>query len=492
MSLNNFVRSLQNIMRGDAGINGDAQRIEQMAWILFLKVYDSRESDWEIYEPEFKSIIPEELRWRNWAVDKKDGKSMTGQELLDFVNNKLFPGLRALTVTQDTPQNKAIVRSVFEDSNQYMKDGVLLRQVVNAIDTVDFNKYNELHAFGEIYETILKDLQSAGNAGEFYTPRAVTDFMVSRIAPKLGERVADFAAGTCGFLTSALDALISQAKTIEESDKYNRSVYGIEKKPMPYLLGITNLLLHGIDAPEFYHGNSLERNVRELDDSDKFDIILMNPPYGGTEQRIVQNNFPAEMRSSETADLFMALATYRLKKGGRAAVIIPDGFLFGTDAPKSAIKKRLLDDFNLHTIIRLPSSVFSPYTSITTNILFFENTGRTDRTWFYRVDIPKGYKHFSKTKPMLLEHFAECAAWWIDRHEIKDEGTDTFKSKAYSAEELSGRGYDFDLCGYPSKSEEVLSPGETIRAFRERRAQLNARIDRQLEEIAALLEVRSC
>ena len=488
MSLNNFVRSLQNIMRGDAGINGDAQRIEQMGWMLFLKVYDSREMEWEIYDPDFRSIIPEPLRWRNWAGDKKDGKSRTGQELLDFVNNELFPTLKGLPVTRDTPQNKAIVRSVFQDSNQYMKDGVLLRQVVNVIDAVDFGKYEESHAFGEIYETILKDLQSAGNAGEFYTPRAVTDFMVGRLAPKLGERVADFAAGTCGFLTSALDALSPQAGTIEARDTYRRSVYGIEKKPMPYLLGITNLLLHGIDAPEFYHGNSLERNVRELDEEDRFDIILMNPPYGGTEQRSVQANFPAEMRSSETADLFMALATYRLKRGGRAAIIIPDGFLFGTDGPKVAIKKRLLDEFNLHTIVRLPASVFSPYTSITTNILFFENAGRTDKTWFYRVDMPKGYKHFSKTKPMMLEHFAECEAWWGDRREIKDEGTDTFKARTYGAEELAARGYDFDLCGYPTEAEEVLSPEETIRAFHERRARLNAKIDRQIEKIAALLE----
>ena len=487
MSLNNFVRSLQNIMRGDAGINGDAQRIEQMGWMLFLKVYDSRETEWEIYDPDFRSIIPEPLRWRNWAVDNKDGKSKTGQELLNFVNNELFPRLKGLTVTQDTPQSKAIVRSVFEDSNQYMKDGVLLRQVVNVIDAIDFSKYEDSHAFGEIYETILKDLQSAGNAGEFYTPRAVTDFMVGRLAPKLGDRIADFAAGTCGFLTSALDALSPQADTIKAREIYRRSVYGIEKKPMPYLLGITNLLLHGIDAPEFYHGNSLERNVRELNEDDKFDIILMNPPYGGTEQKIVQSNFPAEMRSGETADLFMALATYRLKKGGRAALIIPDGFLFGTDGPKIAIKKRLLEGFNLHTIIRLPSSVFSPYTSITTNILFFDSSAQTDKTWFYRMDMPKGYKHFSKTKPMMLEHFAECEAWWGNRREIRDDGTDTFKARAYNAEYLAERGYDFDLCGYPTETQEVLSPDETIRAFREWRARLNAKIDRQIDKINALL-----
>lgn len=461
MSLNNFVRSLQNIMRGDAGINGDAQRIEQMGWMLFLKVYDSRETEWEIYDPDFRSIIPEELRWRNWAVDKKDGKSRTGQELLDFVNNELFPTLKGLPVTRDTPQSKAIVRSVFQDSNQYMKDGVLLRQVVNVIDAIDFGKYEESHAFGEIYETILKDLQSAGNAGEFYTPRAVTDFMVGRLAPKLGERIADFAAGTCGFLTSALDALSPQAGTIEARDTYRRSVYGIEKKPMPYLLGITNLLLHGIDAPEFYHGNSLERNVRELDEEDRFDIILMNPPYGGTEQRSVQANFPAEMRSSETADLFMALATYRLKKGGRAAIIIPDGFLFGTDGPKVAIKKRLLEDFNLNTVVRLPAGVFSPYTSITTNLIFFEDTHPTRDIWFYRVSLLPGNKPYSKTRPFTLDCFDDCVQWWNDRSELFDDDGLPIAIKK-SAQEIQDAGYNLDLCGYATKADVIPSPHEAF------------------------------
>ena len=490
MALNNFVRSIQNIMRGDAGINGDAQRIEQMGWMLFLKVWDAREEEWELYEDGFSSIIPEPLRWRNWAADRKDGTSPTGDNLLRFVNEELFPGLKALPVGADAPARQAVVRSVFEDSNQYMKDGVLLRQVLNVIDAIDFDDWEESHAFGDIYEAILKDLQSAGNAGEFYTPRAVTDFMVGRLAPKLGERVADFAAGTCGFLTSALKALEPQARTVEGKEQYRRSVWGVEKKPMPYLLGITNLLLHGIDSPELYHGNALERDVRDLREADRFDVILMNPPYGGAEQEAVKANFPADMRSSETADLFMALATYRLKRGGRAAVIIPDGFLFGTDGPKAAIKKRLLESFDLHTVVRMPSSVFAPYTSITTNILFFDHSGRTERTWFYRVDMPKGYKHFSKTRPMLREHFADCEAWWGDRREIPDEG-DTFKAKAYAAGELAARGYDLDLCGYPTAAEEVLSPEETIRVFHERRAALNAKIDGQIARILAALEGRS-
>lgn len=490
MSLGNFVKTIQNIMRGDSGINGDAQRIEQMTWLLFLKVYDTKEEDWEFHDDDYESIIPEELRWRNWAVDHKDGKAMTGQSLLDFVNNKLFPTLKNLKITEHTPIKKSIVKAVFEDCNQYMKDGVLLRKVINVIDEIQFDEYEERHAFGEIYETILKSLQSAGNAGEFYTPRAVTDFMVKMIDPKLGERIADFACGTGGFLTSALKVLKPQIKTVEDREEYNKSIYGIEKKPLPYLLAITNMLLHDIDSPQIFHGNSLERNVREYRESDKFDIVLMNPPYGGKENESVKLNFPADLRSSETADLFMSVIMYRLKERGRAGVIIPDGFLFGTDNAKVAIKKKLLEEFNLHTIVRLPSSVFSPYTSITTNILFFDKTKRTETVWFYRLDMPEGYKHFSKTKPMKLEHFDECIAWWNDRTQIKDAETDTYKAKDYTVQELVERGYDLDLCGYPTVEEEVLSPEETIRLFQEKRDALNAKIDRRLAEIEALLGIK--
>ena len=487
MSLGSFVKTIQNIMRGDSGINGDAQRIEQMTWLLFLKVYDAKEEDWEFHDDAYESIIPEELRWRNWAVDRKDGKAMTGQSLLDFVNNKLFPTLKELKVTENTPIKKSIVKAVFEDSNQYMKDGILLRKIINEIDAIQFDEYDERHAFGEIYETILKSLQSAGNAGEFYTPRAVTDFMVKMTQPKLGERIADFACGTGGFLTSTLNVLEPQIKTVDDREKYNNSIYGVEKKPLPYLLSITNMLLHDIDSPQIFHGNSLERNVREYKKSDKFDVVLMNPPYGGTESDGVKINFPADLRSSETADLFMSVIMYRLNENGRAGVIIPDGFLFGTDNAKVAIKKKLLEEFNLHTIIRMPASVFAPYTSITTNILFFDKTKKTDAVWFYRVDMPEGYKHFSKTKPMKVEHFDECVVWWNDRKQIKDADTDTYKAKDYTVQELAERGYDLDLCGYPTVEEEVLSPEETIRIFHEKRDSLNARIDKRLAEIEALL-----
>jgi len=485
MSIGNFVKRLQDVMRKDAGVNGDAQRIEQMVWILFLKVYDSKEEVWELRNPNYVSIIPDKLRWRNWAVDNKDGKASTGDALLSFVNNELFPALKGLEIDNTTPMNKVIVKSAFEDNNNFMKDGVLLRQVINIIDEIDFSEYEDRHAVGEIYETILKGLQNAGNAGEFYTPRAVTDFMAQMISPKLGEKVADFACGTGGFLTSTLNLLESQIKTVDDREKFDKAVYGMEKKALPYLLCATNMLLHDVDNPNVFHGNSLERNVREYKDDERFDIILMNPPYGGSEVESVKINFPTDLRSSETADLFLSLITFRLKKNGRAAVIIPDGFLFGKDSAKNSIKAKLISEFNLHTIIRMPHSVFAPYTSITTNILFFDRNGSTKETWFYRVDMPEGYKNFSKTNPMKLEHFQSAMDWWGDRTEIQEDGFD--KSRKYSAEELIGGGYDLDLCKYPYEEEEILPPDELIRQYRERRVALDAEINKILEEITTIL-----
>lgn len=259
MSINNIIKRLQDVMRNDAGINGDAQRIEQIVWILFLKVYDAKEENWEFYDDNFQSIIPEECRWRNWAVDNKDGKTLTGDALLSFVNNTLFPALKALPIDENTPINKTIVKDTFIDSYNYQKDGVLLRQVINVIDEVDFNEYDDRHAFGELYETILKDLQSAGNAGEFYTPRAVTEFMTLMVNPQLGEQVADFACGTGGFLTSAMKLMDSQVKTVEDRELFNRSFFGIEKKALPHLLCVTNMLLHDLDSPRIVHGNALEK-----------------------------------------------------------------------------------------------------------------------------------------------------------------------------------------------------------------------------------------
>lgn len=488
-NISNFVKRIRDIMRNDPGINGDAQRIEQIAWMLFLKVYDSKELDWEVDDEHYESIIPVDCRWRNWAHDDRSGKAMTGETLLTFVNNTLFETLKGLPVNASTPIRKSIVKTTFEDANNYMKDGVLLRQVVNIIDELDLTNYEECHAFGEIYESILRELQSAGSAGEFYTPRAVTDFMAQMIAPQIGEKVADFACGTGGFLTSWLKALEPQATDTTKRQLYDESIFGIEKKQFPYMLCITNMLLHGIDTPAIYHGNSLTHDVLDYREEDCFDVILMNPPYGGNEKSEVKNHFPTELASSETADLFMSVIMYRLKQGGRCAVILPDGFLFNTEPTKVAIKRKLFSEFNLHTIIRMPHSVFSPYTSITTNILFFDHTGPTAETWFYRLDMPEEYKHFSKTKPMKLEHFAPVVEWWNNRQEIVKDGFD--KAKKYTVAELQERNYDIDLCKYPHEEEEILPPKELIQQYQEKRASLNADIDRILADISQILGISS-
>ena len=306
-SLSGFVKRIRDIMRNDAGINGDAQRIEQIAWMLFLKVYDAKENNWEFEEDDYQSIIPENCRWSAWAHDDKSGEALTGDSLLEFVNNTLFPTLKGLEVTPETPVQKSIVKTTFEDANQYMKDGVLLRQLINVIDELDLSDDDEIHAFGEIYESILKELQSAGSAGEFYTPRAVTSFMARMIKPKLGEVMADFACGTGGFITSWLSELWDQVHDTEDQEAWGRSVYGIEKKQFPYMLCITNLLLHDVDVPKVYHGNSLLRDVLSYTEADKFDVILMNPPYGGSEKADVKSHFPADLAGSETADLFMSV-----------------------------------------------------------------------------------------------------------------------------------------------------------------------------------------
>lgn len=485
MSINNIVKRLQDVMRNDAGVNGDAQRIEQMVWILFLKVYDAKEENWEFHNENFQSIIPENLRWRNWAKDNKDGKVLTGESLLTFVNTELFPSLKKLEVDETTPMSKLIVKDTFIDSYNYMKDGVSLRQVVNIIDEIDFNEYEDRHAFGDIYETILKDLQSAGNAGEFYTPRPVTEFMTLMLQPKLGDKMADFACGTGGFITSFLKVIDNQVKTIEDRQIYNNSIYGIEKKALPHLLCITNMLLHDIENPMILHDNSLEKNVRDYEEDDKFDVVLMNPPYGGNEKDSVKINFPTELRSSETADLFISVIMFRLKTNGRCAIILPDGFLFGTDNAKTAIKEKLFNEFNLHTIIRLPKSVFAPYTSITTNLLFFDNTHKTKETWFYRMDMPEGFKNFSKTKPMKVDHFNPVMEWWKNREAINVDGFD--KARKFNVKEIVDNNYNLDLCGFPHFEEEVLEPKATILNYHEKRTSLNDNIDKILSEISTQL-----
>lgn len=491
MNIGTMIKRLQDIMRQDAGINGDAQRIEQIVWMLFLKLYDAKEMEWEIYEDNYKSIIPEEYRWRNWAPDNKDGKAMTGDELVNFVT-QLFINLKDLEVNENTETRGVIVKEVFTDLNNYMKDGVLIRQVINVLNEIDLTNFKVRHAFNEIYETILKDLQSAGKSGEFYTPRAITDFVVKMVNPKIGENVADFACGTGGFLVSALNHMKENVSDTRSNEVFQQSFYGVEKKSLPYLLCTTNMLLHDINEPMIIRGNSLEKNVRDYEDNDKFNIILMNPPYGGTEKKSVQQNFPTELRNSETADLFMVEILYRLKENGRVGIVLPDGFLFGTDNTKIAIKKKLLEECNLHTIIRLPGSIFAPYTSIATNLLFFDKTGSTKETWFYRMDLPEGYKAFSKTKPVELKHMESIISWWNNREEIKDVKideslTETWKAKKYSIDDIITLNYNLDQCGYPVEEEVILSPKETMDNFISKRETLEKLLDEQLEEIIKLI-----
>ncbi len=510
MAVGNLVKKLQDIMRKDAGINGDAQRIEQMVWLFFLKVYDAAEEDWELDAMDkgetFESIIPEELRWRNWAPSKDDeGKLksdfLTGQALLDFINEKLFRVLKGedsldktikgIKVTRETERHQAVVHDVFQEVNQYMKNGVLLRQMIDEIEDVDLLDSTEIHAFGDMYETLLKGLQAAGNAGEFYTPRPLTDFTVEKLDPKLGELMGDLSAGTGGFIISTLKYLEKQKKTAEDEEKFQHSVMGQEWKPFPYLLGVTNIMLHGIKNPMLYHMDSLGRNMSEYQDEGKLDTIAMNPPYGGATDASTKMNFKAEFRSSETADLFMVLIMQRLEKGGRAGVVVPDGFLFGTDGAKLAIKKKLLTDFNLHTIIRLPGSVFAPYTSIATNILFFNNERAvnapegyaTKETWFYRMDMPKGYKHFSKTRPILNSHFDIVNEWWNHREPL-DNGE---KSQCFTVQDLINMDCNLDQCKFPKEEEKILRPKELLKQYHKERTALDAKIDAQLREIETIL-----
>ncbi|WP_263081268.1 type I restriction-modification system subunit M [Endozoicomonas sp. Mp262] len=412
MSISTTIKSIQDIMRKDVGVDGDAQRIGQLVWMLFLKIYDDREQEWELFNDAYKSPIPKHLRWREWAADPE---GITGNELKEFIDDELFPGLQELKAKQGD-QRAFVIRSVFEDAYNYMKSGQLIREVINKIqEGVDFNKSRERHAFGDMYEQILKDLQSAGNAGEFYTPRAVTEFMVNRVDPKLNEKVMDPACGTGGFLTCTIEHKRKQYVSTPEDEKaLQASIHGVEKKPLPHLLATTNMILHGIEVPsQILHDNTLARPLTDWGQKDRVDVIVANPPFGGMEEDGIENNFPTAFRTRETADLFMTLFIHLLKDGGRAAVVLPDGFLFG-EGMKSRLKEKLLTECNLHTVVRLPNGVFNPYTGIKTNLLFFTKGQPTDTIWFYEHPYPEGYKNYSKSKPMRFQEFATEIAWWGD------------------------------------------------------------------------------
>ena len=438
MSVRTLVKSIQDIMRKDTGVDGDAQRISQLCWMFFLKIIDDQDQELELTKDNYTSPIPADLQWRSWASDPE---GVTGDALLNFVNLRLFPGLKSLP-TAAGPRAK-VVRDVFEDAYNYMKSGQLMRQMINKINEVDFNNLTERQHFGDIYEQILNDLQNAGNAGEYYTPRAVTAFMVQQIDPKPGEIMFDPACGTGGFLTCAMRHMrAAYVKRPEHEALMQASLRAVEKKPLPHMLCVTNMLLNGVEEPSFVrHDNTLARPLVSWTRDERVDIVLTNPPFGGKEEDGIEGNFPT-FRTRETADLFLALIIRLLKPGGRAAVVLPDGSLFG-EGIKTRLKEHLMEECNLHTIVRLPNSVFKPYASIGTNLLFFEKGTPTQDIWYWEHRVPETQKAYSMTKPIRLDHLNDCAAWWGGATRAgRAEGPQAWK---VSAAEVKARGYNLDI-----------------------------------------------
>jgi len=443
MSLSATIKSIQDIMRKDVGVDGDAQRIGQLGWMVFYKIFSDQDAELELNDDNYDSPLPLDLRWDEWADSNRLGKNApTGEDLLRLVDGQLFPTLKELAVDDldgIALERAKLLRSVFQDAYNYMKSGTLLRQVVDKInESIDFNQSQTRNLFGDIYEQILKNLQSAGNAGEFYTPRAVTQFAVDMVNPQLGEKVLDPACGTGGFLTCAYEHLKQQANSPEQLERVKRSILGVEKKQLPHLLCVTNMMVHGIEVPTTVrHDNTLRKPLREYGRDDQVVIVVTNPPFGGMEEDGIERGFPTEFQTRETADLFLVLVMELLKDGGRAAIVLPDGTLFG-EGIKTRIKQKLLRDCNLHTIVRLPNGVFSPYTSIRTNVLFFTKGEPTTEVWYYEHPYPPGVKSYNKTKPMRIEEFDAEKAWWEKREE-------TEYAWKVPVETIVANGYNLDI-----------------------------------------------
>jgi len=423
-------------MRKDAGVDGDAQRLSQLVWMLFLKIFDDQEKERELIDPKYKSSLPMDLRWRNWAADPE---GITGDQLLDFINNQLFRALKDLPVARGADERVLIVREVFVDSYNYMKSGTLIRQVINKINEIDFNKADDRHSFNDLYEHLLKELQSAGNAGEYYTPRPLTRFVVEMVAPKLGEQVLDPACGTGGFLIDTLEYVRkNEVKSQADEKKLQDQIHGVELKPLPHLLSITNMILHGVDTPKnLVRGDMLSRPLREYGPRDRVDVIVANPPFGGAVKDGTEQNFPVEFRTKETADLFLVLFMHLLKPNGRAGIVLPDGSLFGEGA-KTAIKKKLLEECNVHTIIRLPQGVFNPYAGVNTNLIFFTKGEPTKEVWYYQLPLPEGMKQYTKNRSITNEEFEPVKQWWNRRKENEH-------AWKVSITEIRERGYNLDF-----------------------------------------------
>ena len=470
-NVSGIIKSIQDIMRKDVGVDGDAQRISQMVWMFFLKILDDREKEIELLEDGYKSPLPNHLQWRAWA-ENPEGK--TGEELSSFINMELFPYLKdKLKIQGASGQRAMVIQDVFEDAYNYMKSGTLMRQVINKISEIDFNKQKDRHTFGNIYEQILKDLQSAGNAGEFYTPRAVTKFMVNRIDPKLEEIVLDPACGTGGFLTCTIDHKRKKyVKTGKDEEALQASIKGFEKKALPHMLCVTNMILHGIDTPtNIKHDNTLNRPYVDYGEKDRVDVVATNPPFGGMEEDGIEKNFPKNLRTRETADLFLALIIRILKKNGRAAVVLPDGFFFG-EGMKTRLKEQLLTECNLHTIVRLPNGVFNPYTGIKTNLLFFTKGQPTKQIWYYEHPYPEGVKSYNKTKPMRFEEFQPEIDWWGKEKDGFKKRKETEQAWKATIEEIESRNYNLDIKN-PHVDEQVNhDPEKLLKKYAEQQKEI--------------------
>ena len=480
MSARNTVKSIQDIMRQDVGVDGDAQRLSQLCWMFFLKIIDDQDQQLEMMQDNYCSPIPEALQWRTWAANPE---GITGDTLLAFINTELFPQLKELPVTGSNDNRSRVVRSVFEDAYNYMKSGQLLRQVINKISGVNFNDLSERKHFGDIYEQLLNDLQSAGNSGEYYTPRAVTAFMVDRIDPKPGEILFDPSCDTGGFLTCAIRHMRDRyVKKVEDEQAMQASLRAVEKKQLPHMLCVTNMLLHGIEDPSFVrHDNTLARPYISYGQADRVDIILTNPPFGGKEEDGIESNFPAHFRTRETADLFLALFIRLLKPGGRAAIVLPDGSLFG-EGVKTRLKEHLLEECNLHTIVRLPNSVFKPYASIGTNLLFFEKGEPTKEIWFYEHRVTDGQKAYSMTRPIRVAHLQGCVDWWggVERQN-RQESEVAWK---VGINEIKARNYNLDFKNPHTVADDHGDPAELLTKL-EKDEQNTANLRDQLKTILA-------
>lgn len=442
-NISGVIKSIRDIFRKDPGLSGDAQRIEQLGWMIFLKLFDDKDKEREILDKKYKSPIPKDLQWRNWA---ENDEGITGDELIQFVNNKLFSQLKELPVTADNRLG-VIIRNIFDGTNNYMKSGTTFRQAINKLNEIDFNSSKEHHIFNAIYEDILQGLATKKDTGEFYTPRAVTKFIIDMVNPKLGEKIIDPACGTAGFLVCAIEHLNKQVKNVADRKILQESITGSELKPLPYMLSIINLITHDIEVPQIVNTDALSRELNSLRQSDKVDIIVANPPFGGVVGDGMESNFPLNYRTKESADLFLILFIQLLKEGGRAGIVLPDGSLTG-EGVKQRVRQKLIEDCNVHTIVRLPQTVFAPYATVNTNLIFFEKGSKTKDIWYYEHSLPEGQKAYNKTRPIKYEEFEPLKKWWDNRIESE-------KAWKVPVQNLIDRNYDFDIKN-PNKIEEEL------------------------------------